>query len=761
MYNQIWLLLTAIIYWALADEVSSPQLSQSVEVDLLQSMGDSHVIVTIETPSNDPKTLISIPSIGTLTAELISSSDGELVVPKESIHPQSGFTEISRTIEMSGSLPDSPTEGGGSISKYSSTSASQVSSKSTSFNCIDESPQISSSVLDNGKTHPEKTHPNKIKHTKEDNQTPSPVPIEGTVRNKSVDLLDSSAEAAGELNETHFLSFEEWKKVKGATNDSPYDHQQLLANRPHEAVIDNSIGEEMEIDFSNFFSSSSEEPEGRIYKDKFNYASFDCAATIVKTNSEAKGATSILFENKDSYLLNPCSARNKFVIIELCQDILVDSFVIANFEFFSSTFKKLQISVSESFPGSDWKVLGQFHSKDIRDYQTFNITNPMIWAKFLRLEILEHYGNEYYCPLSLLRVHGRTMMQEYKQEELKAKQIQKQEQENVVKNQQDQDIKQAIDNSILEEQYNQQKEQNCDNDFENPITKDICIENLNSSTDISAALKEFKFDECSVTLPQLKFEQVLQDYNKNQKCDPVSILRSSTLPSSTPQSAGTQESIYKNIMKRLATLESNATLSILYIEEQSKLLSNAFQSLEKKHSVKLENLLLGFNSTVTSEIESFKEILIYFKRQTRDLFQQQQLEHQHMLSSSLLRLENLESDLKLQKIFGFINGFLLFCILLYIVITRDISLDVIEESKVFRVLSREQGVLGSTLNNSSNESLAKLSTSTANISTVANDSIEADNKSSISNNNYYENIIETPLTPRDTDDDYDEIEYDE
>ena len=123
----------------------------------------------------------------------------------------------------------------------------------------------------------------------------------------------------------------------------------------------------------------------------------------MKTNAQAKGASAILKENKDSYLLNECSVKHKYVIIELCQDILVDLVVIGNFEFFSSIFKDIRISVSDRFPSQNWKELGQFTASNIRDVQTFKIENPLIWARYLKLEILSHYGNEFYCPISIMR----------------------------------------------------------------------------------------------------------------------------------------------------------------------------------------------------------------------------------------------------------------------------------------------------------------------------------------------------------------------
>ncbi|KAG5455672.1 MAG: hypothetical protein BJ554DRAFT_4829, partial [Olpidium bornovanus] len=95
-------------------------------------------------------------------------------------------------------------------------------------------------------------------------------------------------------------------------------------------------------------------------KERFNYASFDCAAIILSTNPEAKGSTAILIGNKDQYMLNKCSAK-KFVVIELCDEILVDTVAIANYEFFSSMFRDFQISVSNRWPPKQdgWVDLGR------------------------------------------------------------------------------------------------------------------------------------------------------------------------------------------------------------------------------------------------------------------------------------------------------------------------------------------------------------------------------------------------------------------
>ncbi|KAI9496256.1 UNC-like C-terminal-domain-containing protein [Zychaea mexicana] len=147
-------------------------------------------------------------------------------------------------------------------------------------------------------------------------------------------------------------------------------------------------------------------------KERFNYASIDCAATVRGANKEAKGAQSIVYESKDQYMLNKCSA-DKYVIINLCEPVLIDTIVMANFEFFSSTFSEFRVYVADRYPTKDWKLLGQWQARNTRDLQVFKVNNRFGWFENIKIEFLNHYGHEYYCPLSLVRVHGMTMMEYY------------------------------------------------------------------------------------------------------------------------------------------------------------------------------------------------------------------------------------------------------------------------------------------------------------------------------------------------------------
>ncbi|CAG8837213.1 42110_t:CDS:2, partial [Gigaspora margarita] len=154
--------------------------------------------------------------------------------------------------------------------------------------------------------------------------------------------------------------------------------------------------------FDNFDSggliSQYENPASKL-KEKFNFASFDCGALVLKSNPEAKGAVSLLYESKDSYVLNKCAAT-KFIILQLCEDILIESLAMANFEFFSSTFKDFKISISKWYPAKEgWKVIGEYRANNSRELQIFEVKDPIMFAKYLRIDFLTHYGHQYYCPL--------------------------------------------------------------------------------------------------------------------------------------------------------------------------------------------------------------------------------------------------------------------------------------------------------------------------------------------------------------------------
>ncbi|RLN23159.1 SUN domain-containing protein 2-like [Panicum miliaceum] len=126
---------------------------------------------------------------------------------------------------------------------------------------------------------------------------------------------------------------------------------------------------------------------------EYNYAAASKGAKVLAHNKEAKGAANILGGDKDKYLRNPCSADDKFVVVELSEETLVDTVALANLEHYSSTFRDFE------------ELLGRFTAENAKHAQRFVLPEPR-WTRYLRLRLVSHYGSGFYCILSYLEVYG-------------------------------------------------------------------------------------------------------------------------------------------------------------------------------------------------------------------------------------------------------------------------------------------------------------------------------------------------------------------
>ncbi|GEQ69496.1 hypothetical protein JCM33374_g3168 [Metschnikowia sp. JCM 33374] len=453
--------------------------------------------------------------------------------------------------------------------------------------------------------------------------------------NSSNNSLHNHMSPGNRSEECRFLSFKEWKKKKeeGSSPDAPEAKAGANVSKELSSIsksLKNSSSLSAYSSTSKSVATFEDKDQGRVYKDKFNYASVKCAATIVKTNSDAKGASAILTEVKDSYLLNKCSAANKFIVIELCQDILVSSVVMGNFELFSSMFRTVKFSVSDRFPVTKgWHELGQFEAQNIRDTQTFNIENPLIWARYLKIEIVSHYGNEFYCPISLVRVHGKTMMEEFK------------------------------DTDVSTDPFSS------GNDPINVPTE----ESLNDDLHLDP-----REDECKVVTPYLALNEFLKDLNSSANYCDVPLVHIEVPQSTMTESSNnkpTQESIFQNIVKRLSLLETNATLSLLYVEEQSKLLSDAFYNLETRQVRKFENLLSHINDTMYTQVLYLEKAVEKIKTDSRSLFKAQS--YQSLGAINSLRQETLSfgREISFLRKIVIADTLIILALLAYVIITRE------------------------------------------------------------------------------------------
>lgn len=70
-------------------------------------------------------------------------------------------------------------------------------------------------------------------------------------------------------------------------------------------------------------------------------------------------------------MLTPCASKEQFVIVELCDEIQIDTIVLANLEFFSSMFKVIRVTGGTAYPESagTWQELGTFRASNVRGMQ--------------------------------------------------------------------------------------------------------------------------------------------------------------------------------------------------------------------------------------------------------------------------------------------------------------------------------------------------------------------------------------------------------
>jgi len=656
---------------------------------------------------------------------------------------------------------------------------------------------------------------------------------------------EPDVETDSPLDNANFLSFEDWKRqnlVKSGQSPDNLDTRSHPSNgdrkRPGINNALDTLGEEgeIELDFSGFGAShdkpSHETPStgssdpsnahsslssqtarskdaGKTCKERTNYASFDCAATILKSNSESKSGSSILVENKDSYMLSKCSAKNKFVIVELCSDILVDTIVLANYEFFSSIFRHFRISVSDRYPVKmeKWKDLGTFEARNTREVQAFLIENPLIWARYLRIEFLTHYGNEYYCPVSLLRVHGTTMMDEFRhQEEIARGELPD---DDVV-------VEADVPAQMTVPQEPQAETTNTEKSIIQPDSSTVAEvpeptvetrrnsfttssstshEDLDESSVSSNTLQLFDpstiayptcatEDESSTTSPSINSRHTpkpaegsptstqrisavatesvkgthnsedsealnsssstQQDTRKTLSTanetdsvtgsastgnQPASSNKTTTttaspsarakddastashsksiLPvtnSTRPPTSGTnappaqpstQESFFKSVHKRLQQLESNSTLSLQYIEEQSRILRDAFSKVEKRQVASTTKFLSHLNSTVMGELQGFRQAYDQLWQSTVIELEGQREQYQREMLALSTRLTLVADELVWQKRMGIVQSTLLLLCLALVLFNRNGNSALVEMPLLQQMMNKSQAALRS------------------------------------------------------------------
>lgn len=609
---------------------------------------------------------------------------------------------------------------------------------------------------------------------------------------------------SSELNEASFLSFEEWKEqtLKKAGQNNPH----IGSKRPGEKQRDSesvahsleSFGDEGEIDLGFAFTGndkdtprSAENKEqdlktdiqdqgesagrkdqyrsrdaGKTCKERFNYASFDAGATVLKTHHGAKNSKAILVENKDTYMLSKCATANKFLIVELSEDIWIDTLVLASYEFFSSMIRTFRVSVSDKYPVKmeKWKDLGTYEARNSREIQAFLIENPQIWARYIRIEFLTHYGNEFYCPLSLVRVHGTRMLESWKEAESigdgeEGEEGEESPEERLIPDAIAEPVKeeerlraelkeaQAIIHEILktaevtaensshlspEELFEQRSVSNATSRWASPHVAEMFPSASGAAVPDTCAMSDYlatKSDSPLTSMitissstaeptdmpttapnppgtgtpvaPMVPSTVHTKDASTSEHVSPAtaspshssqissdmrefissitSRLQNSTTThkskTSTTASASSalptiQESFFKAVSRRLQLLETNSTLSLKYIEEQSRILREAFSKVEKKQLQKTTTFLDTLNNTVLAELRTFRQQYDEIWQSTVISLEGQREESRREILAISARLNILADEVVFQKRMSIIQSVLLLLCLGLVIFSR-------------------------------------------------------------------------------------------
>ncbi|RBA09884.1 hypothetical protein FPRO05_05820 [Fusarium proliferatum] len=599
---------------------------------------------------------------------------------------------------------------------------------------------------------------------------------------------DDPEDAAADVDAKPFMSFEDWKAMM--LKQTGQDPQNLHRNaKPRDRTPPDmgygGLGEEDEIslNFGSYMDDTGEPQErpsdleqaknegsgkdgrgvaihrnkdaGKTCKERFSYSSFDAGATILKTSPGARNAKAILVENKDSYLLFECSAKEKWFIVELSDDVYIDTVVLANFEFFSSMIQTFTVSVSDRYPvkRDEWKQIGVFQAENSRAIQPFLVENAQIFSKYVRIDYLTHYGKQYYCPVSLLRIHGSRFFAAFNEDR-------------------NDDTNEAEEAKVTPQALPSGEEPAKSQELESPPEP---------AKPSSMGLMPF----CEVnTASQLLFEPLFCSASLNQTAQPISNPSSSAevtsaasttnspderaqkgtstphiprsehpaseeptassssttaSPSATPavsptspssisssnvespsnsttSAAGTkttatpssstssstqkpspantvnakkgstgtasgspasptvQEGFFKSISKRLTIVETNLTLSLKYVEDQARHMSETLHRTEQKQLSKTTLFLENLNKTVLAELRSVREQYDQIWQSTVLALESQREQSNREIVALSARLNLLADEVVFQKRMAIVQAVLLMSCLILVIFSRGVPL---------------------------------------------------------------------------------------
>lgn len=163
---------------------------------------------------------------------------------------------------------------------------------------------------------------------------------------------------------------------------------------------------------------------------------------------------------------------------------------------------------------------------------------------------------------------------------------------------------------------------------------------------------------------------------------------SSTATQAQPAAPTTQDSFFKAVQKRVQMLEANSSLSLQYIEDQSRALRDAFKKVEQRQLARTSNFLDQLNQTVLIELREFRQQYDQLWQSTVIELEMQRERYEHDNKAINVRIGLLADEVIFQRRMAIMQMALIVVCLVLVLFSRGTISNYLELPIVQNVLSR-------------------------------------------------------------------------
>lgn len=86
----------------------------------------------------------------------------------------------------------------------------------------------------------------------------------------------------------------------------------------------------------------------------YNFASLNGGSKIIERSEDLKSPNNLLSDNGDQYMYTECTKKDKYLVLRLSEDILLESFDLFSQEYYSNNIKSIRLSGCINYPCGQW-----------------------------------------------------------------------------------------------------------------------------------------------------------------------------------------------------------------------------------------------------------------------------------------------------------------------------------------------------------------------------------------------------------------------